>query len=478
MARAMIWHHFRVRIANVIAPVVLRAPGTNRRAFHDNTAAPRSSKNLPMTTTQAQAEQSPPITLRRLLEAGAHFGHPTKRWHPKMKPYIFTARNKIHVFDLATTIERLEVAAAFIEQTVAEGGQVMLVGTKKQAQEAIADVGQRTSALYVNQRWLGGMLTNFQTIQKRIEYLVRLEDEIAHGTLQATTKREAQKAATEVVRLNKFLGGIKQMTTLPQVLFIVDIGKENIAVAEAKRLGIPIVAIVDTNCDPTGIDYMIPANDDAIRSVRLITERIGDAIISGNEQRQARVAEQMALNAEIEEQEEAARRAAQEEAAARQAVAEAARRDAEAAAARAGLAKEPSDAEVTKESADEAPPEAVAVVEKPEVATEAKAEPADAKTEESAAEAKAEPADAKTEESTAEAPTEEVASEEPEAATEAAEDKTPAADADGEAPEASAETTDASSDDESDDEASGETSSDDASDDEGSDEAAEEKTDG
>ena len=431
-----------------------------------------------MTTTQAQAEQSPPITLRRLLEAGAHFGHPTKRWHPKMKPYIFTARNKIHVFDLATTIERLEVAAAFIEQTVAEGGQVMLVGTKKQAQEAIADVGQRTSALYVNQRWLGGMLTNFQTIQKRIEYLVRLEDEIAHGTLQATTKREAQKAATEVVRLNKFLGGIKQMTTLPQVLFIVDIGKENIAVAEAKRLGIPIVAIVDTNCDPTGIDYMIPANDDAIRSVRLITERIGDAIISGNEQRQARVAEQMALNAEIEEQEEAARRAAQEEAAARQAVAEAARRDAEAAAARAGLAKEPSDAEVTKESADEAPPEAVAVVEKPEVATEAKAEPADAKTEESAAEAKAEPADAKTEESTAEAPTEEVASEEPEAATEAAEDKTPAADADGEAPEASAETTDASSDDESDDEASGETSSDDASDDEGSDEAAEEKTDG
>ena len=431
-----------------------------------------------MTTTQAQAEQSPPITLRRLLEAGAHFGHPTKRWHPKMKPYIFTARNKIHVFDLATTIERLEVAAAFIEQTVAEGGQVMLVGTKKQAQEAIADVGQRTSALYVNQRWLGGMLTNFQTIQKRIEYLVRLEDEIAHGTLQATTKREAQKAATEVIRLNKFLGGIKQMTTLPQVLFIVDIGKENIAVAEAKRLGIPIVAIVDTNCDPTGIDYMIPANDDAIRSVRLITERIGDAIISGNEQRQARVAEQMALNAEIEEQEEAARRAAQEEAAARQAVAEATRRDAEAAAARAGLAKEPSDAEVTKESADEAPPEAVAVVEKPEVATEAKAEPADAKTEESAAEAKAEPADAKTEESTAEAPTEEVASEEPEAATEAAEDKTPAADADGEAPEASAETTDASSDDESDDEASGETSSDDASDDEGSDEAAEEKTDG
>ncbi len=322
-----------------------------------------------MTTTQAQAEQSPPITLRRLLEAGAHFGHPTKRWHPKMKPYIFTARNKIHVFDLAKTMEKLETAAAFIEKTVGDGGQVMLVGTKKQAQEAIADVGRRTSALYVNQRWLGGMLTNFQTIQKRIEYLVRLEEQIAHGTLQATTKREAQKAATEVVRLNKFLGGIKQMTTLPQVMFIVDIGKENIAVAEAKRLGIPIVAIVDTNCDPTGIDYAIPANDDAIRSVRLIAERIGDAIVSGNEARRARAAQQMALNAEIEEQEEAARRAAQEEAATRQAVAEATRRDAEAAAAARGISTtDPpaADSKDTKEPsapATETPTETVAVAE-------------------------------------------------------------------------------------------------------------------
>ncbi|MDP6823298.1 MAG: 30S ribosomal protein S2, partial [Dehalococcoidia bacterium] len=293
-----------------------------------------------MTTTQAPADQSPPITLRGLLEAGAHFGHPTKRWHPKMKPYIFTARNKIHVFDLVKTIERLETAADFVEQTVAAGGQVMLVGTKKQAQEAISDIGQRTHALYVNQRWLGGMLTNFQTIQKRIEYVVRLEEEIAHGTLQAATKREAQKAATEVTRLNKFLGGIKQMTTLPQVLFVVDIGKENIAVAEAKRLGIPVVAVVDTNCDPTGIDYPIPANDDAIRSVRLITERIGKAIVDGNEVRRERAAAQMALNAEIEEQEEAARRAAQAEAAARQAITEAARREAEAAAVQASAAEE------------------------------------------------------------------------------------------------------------------------------------------
>jgi len=311
-----------------------------------------------MTTTQTPADQSPPITLRGLLEAGAHFGHPTKRWHPKMKPYIFTARNKIHVFDLAKTIEKLEVAANFIEKTVGEGGQVMLVGTKKQAQEAISDVGKQTHSLYVNQRWLGGMLTNFQTIQKRIEYVIRLEEEIAHGTLQAATKREAQKAATEVTRLNKFLGGIKQMTTLPQVLFIVDIGKEKIAVAEAKRLGIPIVAIVDTNCDPTGIDYPIPANDDAIRSVRIITERMGKAIIDGNDARQARVSEQMALNAEIEEQEEAARRAAQAEAAARQAIAEAAKREAdEAAAAQAASAKA---AEATAESdapADEAAPE-------------------------------------------------------------------------------------------------------------------------
>ena len=311
-----------------------------------------------MTTTQTPADQSPPITLRELLEAGAHFGHPTKRWHPKMKPYIFTARNKIHVFDLAKTIGKLEIAANFIEKTVGEGGQVMLVGTKKQAQEAISDVGKQTHSLYVNQRWLGGMLTNFQTIQKRIEYVIRLEEEIAHGTLQAATKREAQKAATEVIRLNKFLGGIKQMTTLPQVLFIVDIGKEKIAVAEAKRLGIPIVAIVDTNCDPTGIDYPIPANDDAIRSVRIITERMGKAIIDGNEARQARVAEQMALNAEIEEQEEAARRAAQAEAAARQAIAEAAKREAgEAAAAQAESAKAAEAAAESDAPADEAAPE-------------------------------------------------------------------------------------------------------------------------
>ena len=365
-----------------------------------------------MTTTQAPADQSPPITLRGLLEAGAHFGHPTKRWHPKMKPFIFTARNKIHVFDLAKTMDRLEVAADFVEKKVGEGGQVMLVGTKKQAQEAISDIGNQTKALYVNQRWLGGMLTNFQTIQKRIEYVIRLEDEIEKGTLQAATKREAQKAATEVTRLNKFLGGIKQMTTLPQVLFIVDIGKEKIAVAEAKRLGIPVVAIVDTNCDPTGIDYPIPANDDAIRSVRLITERIGKAITDGTEARQARVAEQMALNAEIEEQEEAARRAAQEEAAARQAAAEAARREAEEAAA-AQAAAEPAAEETpaaeapaaeapTEEPAAEAAPaapaaeveaEAPAAEAEPEAAAEATATPEVPSEEPAAAEASTETPD-------------------------------------------------------------------------------------
>jgi len=344
-----------------------------------------------MTTTQTPADQSPPITLRGLLEAGAHFGHPTKRWHPKMKPYIFTARNKIHVFDLAKTLEKLEIAANFIEKTAGEGGQVMLVGTKKQAQEAISDVGKQTHSLYVNQRWLGGMLTNFQTIQKRIEYVIRLEEEIAHGTLQAATKREAQRAATEVTRLNKFLGGIKQMTTLPQVLFIVDIGKEKIAVAEAKRLGIPIVAIVDTNCDPTGIDYPIPANDDAIRSVRIITERMGKAIIDGNEARQARVAEQMALNAEIEEQEEAARRAAQAEAAARQAIAEAAKREAaEAAAAQAKAAKASEAAAEADAPAAEATPEAPAA-EAP--AEEAPAEAATPEASEAAPEAEAEAAE-------------------------------------------------------------------------------------
>ena len=384
-----------------------------------------------MTTTQTPADQSPPITLRGLLEAGAHFGHPTKRWHPKMKPYIFTARNKIHVFDLAKTIEKLEIAANFIEKTVGEGGQVMLVGTKKQAQEAISDVGKQTHSLYVNQRWLGGMLTNFQTIQKRIEYVIRLEEEIAHGTLQAATKREAQKAATEVTRLNKFLGGIKQMTTLPQVLFIVDIGKEKIAVAEAKRLGIPIVAIVDTNCDPTGIDYPIPANDDAIRSVRIIAERMGKAIIDGNEARQARVAEQMALNAEIEEQEEAARRAAQAEAAARQATAEAVKREAdEVAAAQAALAKvseataesdAPTDEAAPEESELEAPAAEAATPEAP-TATEATSE---TETEAPAAEAAAESEETPEEaEETPEAPQAEVSTEASDDAKDGTVDKT------------------------------------------------------
>ena len=394
-----------------------------------------------MTTTQTPADQSPPITLRGLLEAGAHFGHPTKRWHPKMKPYIFTARNKIHVFDLAKTIEKLEIAANFIEKTVGEGGQVMLVGTKKQAQEAISDVGKQTHSLYVNQRWLGGMLTNFQTIQKRIEYVIRLEEEIAHGTLQAATKREAQKAATEVTRLNKFLGGIKQMTTLPQVLFIVDIGKEKIAVAEAKRLGIPIVAIVDTNCDPTGIDYPIPANDDAIRSVRIIAERMGKAIIDGNEARQARVAEQMALNAEIEEQEEAARRAAQAEAAARQATAEAVKREAdEVAAAQAALAKvseataesdAPTDEAAPEESELEAPaaeapaaeaPAAEAATPEAPTATEATSE---TETEAPAAEAAAESEETPEEaEETPEAPQAEVSTEASDDAKDGTVDKT------------------------------------------------------
>ena len=374
-----------------------------------------------MTTTQTPADQSPPLTLRGLLEAGAHFGHPTKRWHPKMKPYIFTARNKIHVFDLAKTLGKLEIAANFIEKTAGEGGRVMLVGTKKQAQEAISDVGKQTHSLYVNQRWLGGMLTNFQTIQKRIEYVIRLEEEIAHGTLQAATKREAQKAATEVVRLNKFLGGIKQMTTLPQALFIVDIGKEKIAVAEAKRLGIPIVAIVDTNCDPTGIDYPIPANDDAIRSVRIIAERIGKAIIDGNEARQARVAEQMALNAEIEEQEEAARRAAQAEAAARQAIAEAAKREAdEAAAARAASAQAAeaaaeSDAPAAAAAPEESEPETPAAVATPEASTATEAA-SETEIETPAAEAPAGP------EEIPEAPEETVEAPKAEASTEASSD--------------------------------------------------------
>ncbi len=220
-------------------------------------------------------------SIKQLLEAGAHFGHQTGRWHPRMKNYIFTKRNGIHIIDLEKTVVMLEKARDFVRQTVAGGGTALFVGTKKQAQESVDEEAKRCGMYYVNQRWLGGMLTNFATIQSRIDYLVRLEDQQARGEFAHLIKKEAKKLEEEIVRLNKQMGGFKEMTKLPDVLFVIDLIKEKIALAEAKRMRIPIVGICDTNCNPDEIDYPIPANDDAIRAIRLMCSKIADAVIEG-----------------------------------------------------------------------------------------------------------------------------------------------------------------------------------------------------
>ncbi|MFQ6121835.1 MAG: 30S ribosomal protein S2 [Dehalococcoidales bacterium] len=220
-------------------------------------------------------------TIKQLLEAGAHFGHQTGRWHPRMKSYIFTKRNGIHIIDLEQTAALLDKACDFVRQVVAEGGTILFVGTKKQAQESVAEEAQRCGMYYVDQRWIGGMLTNFATIQARIDYLVRLEDQQSRGEFGRLSKKEVLKIGEEIARLNQQMGGFKEMTTLPSALFVVDPIKEKIALAEAKRMGIPVIAIVDTNCNPDDIDYPIPANDDAIRAIRLICSKIADAVIEG-----------------------------------------------------------------------------------------------------------------------------------------------------------------------------------------------------
>ena len=218
-------------------------------------------------------------TIKELLEAGAHFGHQTSRWHPRMKKYIFTKRNGIHIIDLEQTAAMLTKASDFIKEVVANGGKILFVGTKKQAQAIIQEEAKRAGMFYVNQRWIGGTLTNFAAIQSRIDYLVRLEDQQAKGELARLPKKEAQKLTEEIEQMNAQLGGIKEMTTLPDALFIVDPSKERIAIAEAQRVGIPVVAMVDTNCNPDEIDAPIPSNDDAIRAIKLVTSKIASAIL-------------------------------------------------------------------------------------------------------------------------------------------------------------------------------------------------------
>ncbi len=276
----------------------------------------------PVTSAPSPAEPvNGPVDLRALFTASVHFGHPTKRWHPRMEPYIFTKRNGAHIIDLSKTLECLETAKEFVQGLSSQGGEVLLVGTKKPAQATIAEEATRVGSMYINQRWLGGMLTNFQTIQARIERLVFLEEAIAKGELPTTTKRETLRIEHEVVRLNKFFGGIKEMVRLPAAVFVVDVIKEKIAVAEANRLGIPVVAIVDTNCDPSQVQYPIPGNDDGVRAIRLITSEIATAIATGREVAIKVAQERMAEEAELEAQEEAARARAQAEAAARVAAA-------------------------------------------------------------------------------------------------------------------------------------------------------------
>ncbi|MDX8046966.1 30S ribosomal protein S2 [Gracilibacillus sp. S3-1-1] len=234
------------------------------------------------------------ISMKQLLEAGVHFGHQTRRWNPKMKKYIFTERNGIYIIDLQKTVKKVEEAYNFIKEIAENDGTVLFVGTKKQAQESVKEEAIRSGMYFVNQRWLGGTLTNFDTIQKRINRMKAIEKMEEDGTFEVLPKKEVVGLLKEKERLDKFLGGIKEMTKIPDALFIIDPRKERIAVAEAHKLNIPIVGIVDTNCDPDEIDYVIPANDDAIRAVKLLTGKMADAIL---EAKQGEVTEEVAEEA-------------------------------------------------------------------------------------------------------------------------------------------------------------------------------------
>ena len=223
------------------------------------------------------------VSMKQLLEAGVHFGHQTRRWNPKMKKYIFTERNGIYIIDLQKTVKMLDEAYGFVRDLAAEGGTLLFVGTKKQAQDSIREEAERCGMYYVNARWLGGTLTNFRTIRKRIDRLEQLKKMREDGTFDLLPKKEVVKHELEIEKLEKFLGGVKDMNKLPKAMFIVDPHKERIAVSEARKLHIPIIAIVDTNCDPDEIDHVIPGNDDAIRAVRLISGAMADAVLEGRQ---------------------------------------------------------------------------------------------------------------------------------------------------------------------------------------------------
>ena len=240
------------------------------------------------------------ISMKQLLEAGVHFGHQTRRWNPKMAPYIFTERNGIYIIDLQKTVKKVDEAYDFLRSVAEEGKSILFVGTKKQAQEAVKEEALKSGMFYVNERWLGGMMTNFATIRKSINRLKELEAMEEDGTFEVLSKKEVLALKREQEKLEKSLGGIKDMEELPGALFIVDPRKERIAVAEAKKLNIPIVAIVDTNCDPDEIDYVIPGDDDAIRAVKLLTSRMADAVIEGRQGEAGEVVEEVATSEDAE----------------------------------------------------------------------------------------------------------------------------------------------------------------------------------
>lgn len=231
--------------------------------------------------------------MKQLLEAGVHFGHQTRRWNPKMKKYIFTERNGIYIIDLQKTVKKVEEAYNFVRDLAANDGTLLFVGTKKQAQDSVYEEATRSGMFYVNHRWLGGTLTNFQTIRKRINRLKDIEKMEEDGTFDVLPKKEVGELLKEKDRLVKFLGGIKEMNKLPDAMFVIDPRKERIAIAEARKLNIPIIGIVDTNCDPDEIDYVIPANDDAIRAVRLLTSKMADAVLEGKQGEEEEVAEEL-----------------------------------------------------------------------------------------------------------------------------------------------------------------------------------------
>ena len=235
------------------------------------------------------------ISMKQLLEAGVHFGHQTRRWNPKMAEYIFTERNGIYIIDLQKTVKKVEEAYNFVREVTEQGGEILFVGTKKQAQESIKEEAERVGMYFVNSRWLGGMLTNFTTIRKRIQRMDQLKKMAEDGTFDQLPKKEVVNLTIEAEKLEKNLGGIKEMKKLPAAIFIVDPKKEHNAVAEARKLNIPIIAIVDTNCDPDEIDYVIPGNDDAIRAVKLITSAMANAVLEGKQ------GEQFAAEAPVEE---------------------------------------------------------------------------------------------------------------------------------------------------------------------------------